>query len=223
MSRANDVLHGLWEARFGDRGIEVERAFVEVSNRIGLSSVVSPPSGKMWDIQVQSGPWNRYLFGKPINIKNYKGKFLFWSAEVAHSLPWDGGSLPVKYNTHKAEIEIYQLIQKKRLPEIVFLKPSSLEAEDKLLKLATPGVDLLEIAYFFQDKKNWLTHMLGPRFGIHINLNEKEKRVSSVVIVQPSGVVFGMSEKPRGGRVQFRHNKSTKYSSIGYQATPIMV
>lgn len=223
MARAQVILQGLWEASFGDRGTEVEKAFVVASNKVGLTAVTSPHSGKMWDFQAQSGPWNRYFFGKPVNIKNHKGKFLFWSTEVANMLPWDPGNLPPDYDTDKAEREVYQYIQRSRLPEVVFLKPATVEVEDRIIKLADIGADISQVAELFKNKRNWLAHMLGPRFGIHINLNEKKRRVSSVVIVQPNGRVFGMSEKPRGGKVQFRHNRNTRYSSIGYVNLPIMV
>lgn len=218
MSRASQLLD-LYELGFGTRGMELERAFITACDLVGLSNKPTHHTDAMWDLHALGGPWNPYFIGQPINIKNYKGKFLF-QLSTLRSLPWDSGSMPEGYDVEKAEREIWQHLYMSRLPSTVFLKPANKEVEDKVVALAKTG-DVREIRKIFSNEKNWLVVQLGKNFGIHLHIREEERRISSISIVKSTGRVFGSSEKPRSGTVQFRHQR-TALSTIGYKHIPIM-
>lgn len=220
MTRARFILNELFN--FGAKGMNLEKAFLQVCTKVGLINTATHHSGKLIDFQAIKGPWNPFFIGRPVNIKNYKARFLFETSELAQSYPWSPGSLPPGYDIDKAEREIYRFLQQRNLPSVLFLKPENLTVEDKLIELANdPLANPREIIDLLQNKRNWLGHSLGNKFGVHININRNEQRISSIIIMQPSGIVFGTSEKPRGGKVQFRHNK-TRYLTIGYKPIAIM-
>lgn len=222
MSQAQTILTLIDEiAGFGGAGYDFENSFIEGCDILGLGNNRASGSTKFWDVQASSGPWHRALFGSQINIKTYNARWVFGDYPLASSLPWEPGTLPLSFDVSKAENDVYRYLYSGGLSNIVFLKPASGHIED-MVKKATSYRDVNMLHSIYTNKKAWLASRLGKNFGIRVTIDESERRLKGVAILLSNGAVFARSEKPRGGRIAFKHDRKS-HSSMGYKNVSIMI
>jgi len=227
MSRAEQILK-ISELGFGQKGMDFEKAFVTGCQRIGLMLYATPHAEKFWDFHALRGPWNPFLLGNPVNLKNHKTPFLFSDSTIRDMLPWKSGTLPQNYNIRFMENEVYKYLYLSRFPVTTFLKPENRRVEDAVMargygeppsRIGAPPFESL--ANILSKSHYWLAAQLGRNFTVRIRINEDEKRVSTVSIVNAAGKVFGTSER-KGNTLFFRHPR-TRLQTLGYRNIPIMV
>jgi hypothetical protein len=174
----------------GFGGKNFEKALVKALKLAGMKFHENVASGPGWDIHTVGDEWLRLISEKDVNIKVCGTKWMFASSELAKALPWD--KLPEDYSTDRAEKKARNIINKKGIYKIVFLKPKSKDIQGRIVKAANEKD--VEAAKGLMIKKNFKFEKLGKGYGIRVLDNGE--RVTSIALLK-DGKVFMRSEKPR--------------------------
>jgi hypothetical protein len=192
-----------------------EKIFVKALNLIGMEFVANIASGPGWDIHTRGDKWLKLISDKDVNIKVCGTKWMLSSSELAKFLPWE--KLPDDYDSLKYEKKIRRIFAQKKVSQIYFLKPKTLDIQNQII-MATENEDI-DILHKLVVKKNFRIEKLGR--GYEIKILDNGKRITSVAIIK-DGKVFMRSEKPRsiGGTntVAFR-SPTPKISKISRPIT----
>ncbi len=166
-----------------------EKIFIKALELVDLDYEKNSGTGRTWDIKPKGSGWDKFISGKPVNIKAARTVWMFASKELGAILPWN--NIKGQFDDKKVAAKVKRFLNKLGVNQVIYLKPKDQEIQSKLIS-AVRKSDTTELNNILKEN-NFLAEKLGKNYQVRILT--KENRVSSITI--DKGQVFMRSERPR--------------------------
>lgn len=176
----------------GARGKAFENTLLKAFDLVGLTYQKHRASGAAWDFKATGGDWRKLVGDHEVNIKVAGARWMFGGTEFVAALPWDEIDDVEAFDKDKAAAKIRRILVRKKIPQLVFLKPKDKEIQAQI-KQAVDVEDVVTLEDLLV-KSNFKISKLGRNFSVRISV--RDGRIGSIA-VDKAGKVFMRSERPR--------------------------